>query len=266
MNAVKFILWLFLPVVLMRPLRICGVLLNERVDCGNEKTSAEECLSLGCCWKLAPEGRTGVPWCFKPRQMGHTYFIKSIASKKERKDVHLSHRYPSRDPGAAPNLHLVARLQTDIIHIKISSPIEPQSQIPSFLYSSIQGYPMPHNAWDGDEPQLDIAFKNSPFQFAISRTSSHQPLFDTEARGDTDPFDSLVYKKHYLEIGTGLPIDHHIYGLGERASRFRRRPRRMAFNARDTPAFEDQNTYGSHPFYLEMRADGQAHGVVSTRC
>ncbi|KAG0311380.1 hypothetical protein BG000_006685, partial [Podila horticola] len=74
--------------------------------------------------------------------------------------------------------------------------------------------------------------------------------------------DSLVYENEYLEISTALPDDANIFGLGEVVSGFRRDSRgtRQTMWARDAATPVDENVYGSHPFYLEMR-NGTAHGV-----
>ena len=44
-----------------------GVNLEDRVDCGVDGTTKDECHSYGCCWHPAPEGSPGgTPWCFLP--------------------------------------------------------------------------------------------------------------------------------------------------------------------------------------------------------
>lgn len=108
-----------------------------------------------------------------------------------------------------------------------------------------------------------IAFNatNSPFGFTITRSSSRDdPLFDTSGH-------RLVFKDQYIELTTSIPPSSAIYGLGERTPstgmQLLRQGIPMALWNRDNPAADpDENVYGSHPNYLEIREDGTAHGVV----
>jgi len=103
---------------------------------------------------------------------------------------------------------------------------------------------------------------NAPFTFTITRSSAkgNQTLFDTPAPG-------IVFKDQYLEISSLLPgiNGSWLYGLGEHTKR------QFRLNAGDTytlwnsdiaAAIVDQPLYGSHPFYLDVRPGGIAHGVL----
>jgi hypothetical protein len=245
--------------------RRCSVLFNERTDCGRVGITREACLALNCCWRPAPGGRHGIPWCFQSRGLEPAYSIRKIYREPEDANwdtfFELIHKDWSQDPAAAKELTGTIQRQADTFHLKIVG--DGHAQVPVALYKDTPGYSMPLIEWlrDESECQLSIDIKSSPFQFTITRKDTAEVLFSTEARDEDDPFDSIIYKQPFVEIGTQLLKDHHIYGLGERTSRFKRRPRRMAMNARDTPAIEEQNSYGTHPFYMEMR-NGRAHGVL----
>ncbi|CAG8440365.1 7604_t:CDS:2 [Ambispora gerdemannii] len=97
-------------------------------------------------------------------------------------------------------------------------------------------------------------YKDSPFGFSVSRKNESGPIFDTIGK-------HLIFKDQYLELSTSLPLDSNIYGLGEVAASFRRETGRFTLFSRDAPCPENENLYGTHPFYVELR-DGKAHGVL----
>ncbi|OSD05551.1 glycoside hydrolase family 31 protein [Trametes coccinea BRFM310] len=149
-----------------------------------------------------------------------------------------------------------------------------------------------------DDPSLkdhsDLEFRHSsnPFEFWISRRSDPdgEPLFDTRARSlpptpippvisddDSTALDGfpLVFEDQYLQLTSALPLGANIYGLGEvlASSGFRRDVgtdggagtiQTMWSIGTSDPI--DENTYGSHPVYMEHRYDpktrrSKSHGV-----
>jgi alpha-glucosidase (family GH31 glycosyl hydrolase) len=72
----------------------------------------------------------------------------------------------------------------------------------------------------------------------------------------------LSFADQFLEISTSLPSNPALYGLGEHV-----KPLKLPVNDKITMWNADQatpnnsNIYGSHPFYMEMRSPGVAHGV-----
>lgn len=75
-------------------------------------------------------------------------------------------------------------------------------------------------------------------------------------------FLSVTFEDQYLQIGTQLPSNPNIYGLGEHVC-----PLRLTSGQTytmwnfDTATPVNLNLYGSHPFYLDLRSSGLAHGV-----
>lgn len=206
-----------------------------------------------------PLSRIEAPWCFAPRKYRPSYHVESLALQK------YILRLEDNTSSDAKVLKMTIRYQKDTVNIRIkaSGPELDPETVPQFLYEPYPSYPMPRVEWDLEsENLLKVEIQDNPFQFSVRRTDTESILFSTAAERDTDLFDSIVYKGQYIEIGTRLDKNHYIYGLGERAGPFRKRSRRMAFNSRDSSAFENQNSYGSHPFYLELKPNGSAHGVV----
>ena len=73
------------------------------------------------------------------------------------------------------------------------------------------------------------------------------------------------FEDQYLEIGTTLPSNPNIYGLGERIHAFRLNPvgRTYTIFNKDQGTPVNLNLYGSHPFYLDVRTgSASASGVL----
>ncbi|KYQ89141.1 alpha-glucosidase [Tieghemostelium lacteum] len=110
----------------------------------------------------------------------------------------------------------------------------------------------------------NIEFTQEPFGFSINRVSNGEVIFNTTIPlGCT--FNGLIFSENYLELSTSFSTPNpNLYGLGERTS-----PLRLSNNITYTIFNKDQGTastpninlYGSHPFYMQLSPNGQAHGV-----
>ncbi|WIA23387.1 hypothetical protein OEZ85_000147 [Tetradesmus obliquus] len=99
-----------------------------------------------------------------------------------------------------------------------------------------------------------------PFALTVTRLANLEPVFDT--RGHT-----FMFKDQYIELTTAIPKSASLYGLGETTLStgllLPRDGRKLTLWNRDKPAADpDQNLYSSHPFYLQVNADGSSHGVL----
>lgn len=169
-------------------------------------------------------------------------------------------------------LSLTASLETDSrLHVRITDADHRRWEVPqSVIPREAPRDDVPLEASTGASPPhsrvlsaatSDLAFTlhASPFRFTVSRRSSGDALFDTSA--------ALVFKDRYLELTTALPPEcrSSLYGLGEHTKRTFRLQRNDTFtmwNADIPAANADVNLYGSHPFYLDVRHAGAAHGVL----
>ncbi|AQK81490.1 Glycosyl hydrolase family 31 protein [Zea mays] len=169
-------------------------------------------------------------------------------------------------------LSLTASLETDSrLHVRITDADHRRWEVPqSVIPREAPRDDVPLEASTGASPPhsrvlsaatSDLAFTlhASPFRFTVSRRSSGDALFDTSA--------ALVFKDRYLELTTALPPEGgaSLYGLGEHTKRTFRLQRNDTFtmwNADIPAANADVNLYGSHPFYLDVRHAGAAHGVL----
>lgn len=123
---------------------------------------------------------------------------------------------------------------------------------------------------ENDKRQYDVnlANHNQRFYLDVSRhDKTRRQLFNTE-------FAAFLYAKQYLELTAKIP-SKDVYGLGEGNHLFLRHFLDQGFtytlfNRQPSNVTEEsyvndtvsESWYGSHPFYLCIEHDGQAHGVL----
>ncbi|CAL5222310.1 g4654 [Coccomyxa viridis] len=151
---------------------------------------------------------------------------------------------------------LVEPIDSNILHLKISAPGRwevPQREI--FINTGVGRVP--------GQPTYSLNYSAAPFEFTLSRltaTASVAPLFDTGRS-------CLIFKDQYMEISTAIPASATLFGLGEHTSTdgfaLRRDGVPYALWTRDqTASTPNVGLYGAHPFYMDVREDGQTHGVM----
>ncbi|PKA52273.1 putative alpha-glucosidase [Apostasia shenzhenica] len=170
-----------------------------------------------------------------------------------------------------PNLKFLASFESaDRIRIRISDADRARWEVPETLIPR-ETPPYHRSMLEEDRggslflsaplSNLDLKLDGStPFSFSISRRSSGEILFDTGGS-------LLVFKDRYLEISSWLPGDRaNLYGLGEhtkRSFRLTANETMTMWNSDTWSSVVDQNLYGSHPFYMDVRSPaGDAHGVL----
>ena len=118
---------------------------------------------------------------------------------------------------------------------------------------------------------LQLSYTDNPFSFAITRTSSNETLFNSTSSFSSSltPYvNNMVFKNQYLEISTSLPESASLYGIGEstRPAGFKLAPRsKYTLWAEDMASANpnpDANLYGALPFYMDVRKNGDCHGVL----
>ncbi|KAF9197915.1 hypothetical protein BGZ49_001447 [Haplosporangium sp. Z 27] len=156
-----------------------------------------------------------------------------------------------------PSLTALVDFETESrVRVKIVNKNSPRYEIPTDALPSTNST---IRRVEATKRGYSFSFTESPFTFAIKRVSDGEIIFDSSVAG----MDSLVYEDEYLELSTVLPPNANIYGLGQVVAAFRRDSRgtRQTMWNRDAASPVDENLYGSHPFHLEMRENGTAHGV-----
>ncbi|KAF9414217.1 hypothetical protein BGZ94_000466 [Podila epigama] len=228
----------------------------SRQECGYLGITQDGCHQRQCCWAptLAP-----VPWCFQKKHTCKGYVVTLATPTTTGFRIQLGlnggKQGCSRFGEDIARLLVLVDFETESrIRVRIIDRDHDRYQIPS---SSLPN-PAESASKILEAMRYEFKYEKDPFTFRIIRKSTGEAVFETKVPA----MDSLVYEDQYLEISTTLPDDANIYGLGEVVTSFRRDPRgtRQTMWARDAATPVDENLYGSHPFYLEMR-NGTAHGV-----
>lgn len=136
------------------------------------------------------------------------------------------------------------------LHVKIYDTAKKQWQVPLNLIKTTDEI----NPAEKRTIKFDIT--KSPFSFTVRRVDNDEVIFSTEGS-------KLIFENEYLEISSSLPKDANIYGLGENVDSFRRDPENtlQPIWARDAANAFKGNSYGAHPFYMELR-NSKSHGVL----
>eukprot|EP00884_Botryococcus_braunii_P003098 jgi/Botrbrau1/1278/Bobra.0163s0061.1 len=266
-----------LPVSLKLCLSLIGVLsviakaagqcdpTGPRKDCGYSGIPISECEGKGCCYDPAPpyKGDTDLilPACFYANG-GESTFVAAAAPVIDGNGaahtvLHASTMsMPEFGPDVVNLTYSVQYLTPEILRVKIWAP--GRWEVPHALFKtepSIAGAKKPATV------QYNVTMTTNPFGFAVSRANSTAaPLFNTKGH-------RMVFKDQYIEVTTHIPKTSSLYGYSERTPsqgfRLQRDGIPMATWTRDSAAADpDLNSYGAWPFYMEIREDGSAHGVL----
>uniref|UniRef100_A0A383VTZ3 Maltase n=1 Tax=Tetradesmus obliquus TaxID=3088 RepID=A0A383VTZ3_TETOB len=100
----------------------------------------------------------------------------------------------------------------------------------------------------------------APFALQVTRRATGQTIFDTTGH-------QFIFKDQFIQLTTNMPADADLYGLGEATLRGglllpRNNSVVTMWNRDLASASVGFNLYGSHPFYLQVTADGTSHGVL----
>ncbi|KAK8797149.1 hypothetical protein WA158_004359 [Blastocystis sp. Blastoise] len=229
----------------------CDIPDIDRLDClpvghGNIE---EECAALGCCYQI-PQTLMSQPHCYFPKNFGYSMSDmkhedgKDIATLSKHEDTKIPY------PNPVNKLHLEATYETKSrLHIKITDAENSRFEVPITLPKS-ENIPT--------ETDYKIDYKEDPFAFHISRTSTGASIFDSSIGG-------FIYSDQFIQLSTRLP-SKRIFGLSEHSGI----PIQLDLNwntvsiwPHDAPCPNGYNNlYGHHPFYMGMDKDENAYGIL----
>ncbi|CAH1273118.1 GAA [Branchiostoma lanceolatum] len=220
----------------------------HRFDCYPEDLATQEkCEARGCCWRKP----NGVPFCYFPPDYP-SYSLGEVKSTPLGATAVLTRTNASSPyPKAVNQLTMDLRFETDTrLHLVLNDTASKRFEVPIAT---------PTATGKAASPLYEVEYSHDPFGIVVKRRSNGRVLLNTTVA-------PLLYADQFLETSTSLP-SRNIYGLGEHRGPLRHSTDwvRIPFWARDKPTAEAEedvtNLYGSHPFYLCVEEDGQAHGV-----
>lgn len=264
----------------------CTIDTKERVECGYLGIARDECIQRGCCWE---EAHSRFPWCFSKRSSIECsyYEIERVLIEKNivRAELLLNTTQCPKNISSTDYIkHLVFEASFDNenqIRIQIKDannqcwqipreivPICNQKNTSSILHNKSIKTEIANTNLTVQQQEdhfiithqlFSLVIYTERFNFRLIRNDGNECIFDTS----TSDKHTLIFQRLFKTIGTSLPVNANIYGLGENISSFRKNSMNSTFTFfnQDSPTLPNVNLYGSHPFYLEHRS-GKSHGVV----
>ncbi|KAL0398183.1 UNVERIFIED_CONTAM: Alpha-glucosidase [Sesamum radiatum] len=219
--------------------------------------------------------------------IGYGYSVRSVSADPSGKSLTAHLQLINNSSVFGPDIQLLsltASLETkDRLRITITDAENPRWEIPNDilqrhhrtpLHRSLPENHLPTSRSDHSPPLLshpssDFIFtlqNTTPFGFTVSRRSSDDTLFNTTPP-HPHPSTYLIFKDQYLQLSSSLPPQtSNLYGIGEHTKgsfRLQHNQTLTLWNADIGSANTDLNLYGSHPFYMDVRAPkGISHGVL----
>ncbi|CAL8465181.1 g4716 [Coccomyxa elongata] len=240
---------------------------GPRVACGWNGIDESTCRGMRCCYTPGPDSiggiRFGLPTCYKANGGDGSYEVAGGALQKGDGPITGTGNLTLGTNGTMPFLGVdisplgfqAESVDQGILRVKIGAPGRWEVPQNKLFTNTVRG------STDGS-PLLELKYSASPFGFAVVRTDGRKgfPLFNTAGS-------RLVFKDQYIEISSAIPANATLYGLGENAPStglvLRRDGIPYALWTRDqAPNVPNVNDYGAHPFIMDVRPGGEAHGVL----
>ncbi|KAF4037503.1 Glycosyl hydrolases family 31 [Phytophthora infestans] len=152
----------------------------------------------------------------------------------------------------------VTKTESDSVRVKIGDKSNKRWEVPKSLFTAGTLGTTSTAKSAATDPLYSFNYTQNPLTFKVVRKSDGYTLFDSSGI-------SLVVKDQYLQVATALHNDLSVYGIGESTrDNFKMSTGdKHTLWARDQPSAKPNvNTYGSHPFFLGINRQGQAHGVL----
>nr|XP_045367131.1 putative maltase-glucoamylase-like protein FLJ16351 [Camelus bactrianus] len=250
----------------------------EKFDCYPEEpaVSEERCRQRGCLWE--PTTVPGVPTCHYDTIPNYAasniqYLPTGITTDLSLLTAPEAARAAAPPPSSQGKLLPPAAaaaaasdpLSAEISFLRLSVTYHTENTLQFKIYdpnNKRYEVPVPLNTppspvGSPENCLYDVSIQSNPFGIQIRRKSSGTVVWDSQLPGFT-------FNDMFLSISTRLP-SKNIYGFGETEhTTFRRN---ISWNtwgmfARDEPPAYKKNSYGVHPYYMALEADGSAHGVL----
>ncbi|KAK3102556.1 hypothetical protein FSP39_012163 [Pinctada imbricata] len=241
---------------------LCAVPSDDlRFNClQGDNASKETCLERGCCWNpignYGSGASAGPPSCYYPTNyVGYTVSEVKNSSMGISAELILSTK--SYYPDESVFLFADVLYETDSrVRLRIGD-------------SNRSRYEVPLNVPNVKTPALnrkyDVRISGFGQRFSLTVSAKSPSSNNTRVLINSTGAAPLIFSDQFIQFSTFLP-SQYLYGLGQY-----RGPLLHNINwTRRTIWNRDQfvpvgnvgaNLYGSHPFYLVMEEDGNAHGV-----
>ncbi|KAI9126595.1 hypothetical protein K1719_002191 [Acacia pycnantha] len=222
--------------------------------------------------------------------VGYGYGVRRVITDHSRKSLSASLdliKSSSLYGADVPRLSLTARFESPgCFRVKITDSTKRRWEIPhdvirrrsygphrSPSQHQNQSHSQQYTLIDSNSDIVFTLHNTIPFGFTLARKSSNDIIFDASPNPE-NPSTFLVFKDQYLQLSSSLPQNGaSLYGIGEHTkSSFKIQPNQTLtlWNADIRSSNLDQNLYGSHPFYMDVRSPsvdgrvkaGTTHGVL----
>lgn len=221
---------------------------GDKFDClPRGDVNEQNCAARGCCYVTSTVNK--VPFCYYPRDY-NSYKYTNFNKTDNGFTATLSQQFKSPYPKDLPKLTLTASyLSDEVLLVTITDDKNTRYRVP---FPELPSQSHRHL----DAPLYEFRLNPNSTGFKIIRRSSNLTIFDTENVG------GFIFSDQMIQLSAKLPSDN-IFGLGESRHAFRVGAdwRTITLHNHDRDPTDNVNGYGSHPVYLGMEPDGQAHGV-----
>ncbi|KHN87200.1 Maltase-glucoamylase, intestinal [Toxocara canis] len=220
---------------------------TQRITCLPDAAPVSECPFRGCIH----DENLLQPSCYFSKMIG---YVESTRSDKTTILVKKTEAMNPFSEDISPIYLIEQFISGTTLNIRIgaNNRFEPPLNLPRNPVSST------------DSLYLERSNKTGIFSFKVRRTSTKSVIWDTSIGG-------LLFGDQYIQIAAFLGSSE-IYGLGENAHQrlrheledyrtwgmFTRNQNPPSFTGQ---AYDPQNLYGVHPFYIAFEDDYNAHGV-----
>ena len=222
--------------------------------------TSNNCIARGCSWDITIV--SDYPTCYIPKEKGgysQTDSTKQLTDAVTRYTLSRLSTKPSMYGNDIDHLNVEVSISgTDMIRLTIRDADKQRYEVPVPIQ------------WQASLPSSTLKAKlkfeltktsNEQASFRVKRTDTQSIIFDTSYFSE-----GFIYDNQYIQLITTVP-SRNVYGFGENTHpTFRRilnNSSRYEIFARDQPPHgENENLYGTHPFYISIEEDGQTFGVL----